>query len=131
MAFKMKHVRDFEYASVACYIVWLEFNLGLKDFNHDHVNSCALGRVSPARIVKRKRKLIALMLGNMKKLEVFAGKYEGELEDGEMVVLRSMYRQLKTSIETCNDHIRTAKLVAAMGQLSMDQSEGEEDEPLF
>lgn len=107
---QLKSLSAFEWASVSQYIVYISSVAGLKEFNSSDVISFPLAKIGPVKLVARKVCVLAVLEGNKKQIEMFVGKNEGKLEDGEMSVLRGMYLQFVRSIETVEEHIRAARL---------------------
>lgn len=107
---QLKPLSAFEWASVSQYIVYVSSVAGLKELNSSDLISFPLARMGPMKLVARKVRALAALEGNKEQIERFVGRYEGELGDSEMSVLRSMYLQFKRSAEMVEEHIRVACL---------------------
>lgn len=128
----LKRLKDFEWASVTQYIIYISSVAGLKEVNPRHVVSFPLGRLGPDKLLKQKRRVLLLLEGNKACVERFAGSCESELDENEMAVLRSIYLQYRSSIETVSRHIFLLTTCLTGTQLSILQSEEEaQDDLLF
>lgn len=129
MAGELKRVSDFEWASVGQYMAWLELNLKLHDINSNHVFSFPLATLGPLRLARRKSKTRTLLVDNMAKLERFVGSNKGELGEGELVVIRSVYRTLAQHAIMCREHEQQANRIGNLYAHSFDLlGETDEDE---
>lgn len=106
---KFRPLSDFEWASVARYIIYVSSAAGLKEINSSHVTSFSMGRLGPEVVLKQKLRVLALLKENQESIESFAGEYKDELDAAEMSVLRSLYLQYKNDIETVQAHVVFAR----------------------
>lgn len=129
---KLRRLSEFEWASVARYILYIEGAAGLVEINSNHVNCLGLRRLGLDKLLKQKDRTLKLLLGNKEKLEAFVGRYSPELGDDERAVLRTIYIQYQRSVSTVRDHI--ALLLDCKVQIEMaliDLEGGQKDEALF
>lgn len=123
---------DFEWASVATYIVYFSSVAGLAEVNSDHVISFPLGRLGPEMLLKRKERVLTVLEGNRASIERFVGDRRDDLSEDELAVIRTLYLQYKASIETVRGHIEIASVCLIDGQAGFSSSdEGEADDQLF
>lgn len=102
---ELKSLADFEWASVARYIIYISSAAGLKEINSEHVFSFPLARIGPDRLLRQKKRVLLLLKGNRSCIERFVGVYRSELNDDELAVLRGLYLQYKDNEETVEGHI--------------------------
>jgi hypothetical protein len=107
---RLLSMADFEWASVCRYVVYISQYIGLAEINSSRVNSFAMSRDGYVKTIRRKKKTLGIVRLNMKLLERFVGKNRDGLDDEEMAVIRSMYRQYAANAETVSRHIRAAEV---------------------
>lgn len=100
---------DFEWASAARYMVWLEVNAGVKQVNYDRVYSFRIEGGGIAGLLASKKRLLSEAKGNMAAIEAFAGEHRESLRSEELVVLRSLYCTCKAAIGTLNEQLQRAE----------------------
>ena len=127
---KLKHLVDFEWATVARYMVYVSAVAGLKEINTDHVVSFPLARMGYSRLSSRLKRILSVLEGNVKALETFAGRFKGELTENELVVLRTIYVQHARSIETVKGHMKAVEHYRTVGanHILLEELGGGEDE---
>lgn len=128
----LRRMADFEWASACRYIVYLEDVAGLQPVNDTEINNFPVGRIGPKKVALRKKRALVTLEKNISSLSAFAGRHEAEFEPGELVVMRSMYGQIKVAIETVKGHIVAAEALARVTNVDFGAAlEGDEDEQLF
>lgn len=126
-----KRLADFEWASVAVYLAWLERFLGLKEINMSNIYSLRVepGKVSQA--IDRKRQIFFTVQVNMGKIEQFVRDYKVDLSDEEMVAIRGEYRGMLGMKEIIKEQIQKMHGLEEYYQLEIFDKEtmdgGEED----
>lgn len=129
---RLKHLSDFEWASVAQYVVYISSIAGLAEVNSRYVVDFPLGRLGSDRLLKRKQRVLFLLESNMKRVERFVGEHRSELNDNERAVLRTMYMQYKSNAETVKGHIEVASQCISEIELAIEMSwKEDEDDQLF
>lgn len=123
---KLLTLSDFDWASAANYIIYISRVAGLREINSNHVISFPLARLGPEKVLKQKRRVLALLEENKASVERFAGEHKGDLGRKELAILRTLYLQYKASIETVTDHIDVIGIIVAEVELEILQF-GEED----
>lgn len=103
------HISDFDWGTVGRYLQWLELYLDMTQVRSDDVNSFALAKYGFVRLETRKRKTAKVLGENMRKLEVFVGNAKDELEESELAVIRSWYKDLSRAQNLCEGHANTAQ----------------------
>ncbi len=105
----LRPMSDFEWASVAQYVTYISGVAKLVEINLNQVNSFALARVGPDVFIKIKRRVLAALKANKKRLEIFVADHLEELNASEKSVLRTMYLQIRDCEQTVERHIRMAE----------------------
>lgn len=124
----LMHISDFEWASVAQYLVYVAGMAGLKELGSERVNSFRLSGRAVERTIALKKGTLVLLKENMRALERFVGAYEGEMSDGEKAVIREMYRQHASSVRTVERHLAIAKSFGKASQLGFVDCGGVDDD---
>ena len=125
----LKHIADFEWASVGRYMAYISGVMELKEISSHRVVSFPLSRLGPVTVLKQKRATARTLQANICALEVFVGERKKELESEELVVLRGLYIQYKCNLDTVREHIRSAEFYRASVDVSMfEVVEEDEDE---
>ena len=106
---ELKTLASFEWAYIGQYMVYITSVAGLDEINSDHVISFPLAQLGPEKLIARKTRVQVLLEGNIQKLERFVGAYREQLDESEVSVLRSLYRQYKCDSETVKGHLVTAR----------------------
>ncbi len=101
---------EYEWASVAQYLVYISGAADLSEVSSDQVVSFPLARMGADRVVARKTRLLLLLENNVTRLERFVGAYKEELNENELAVLRTLYIQYQRNIETVNAHLKVARM---------------------
>lgn len=128
----LKRIADFEWASVAKYLMYISAAMELKEISSQRVTSFPLTRLGPERVLKQKWSVEKLLEWNISAVERFVGSRKDELGKHELVVLRGLYIQHKCNLETVKEHIRSAEFYRASVDVRLFEiEEGEEDELLF
>lgn len=128
----LKRLNDFEWASVAQYIVYISSVVGLAEITANHVTSFSLARLGPNKLLKQKKRVLVLLEANRAGLERFVGEHKSQLDENELAVLRSLYLQHKSGIEVVKRHIVFAKECLTEAELSLfGLKENDEDDLLF
>lgn len=125
---ELKALCDFEWASVARYLIYVSEVAGLKEVSFNDVNSFLLARLGPEKLLKRKRRALAVLLGNIAALERFAGNYEGKVGSDELAVIRGIYIQYKNSVAIVERHIAVTLSFAEMVSRDLFEEDGEDEE---
>lgn len=127
---ELKHLSDFEWASVAQYIVWVESAAGLSQINSSHVVSFPLARMGIDRLRLRLNRVETALLCNIAALERFVGERKSELTSNELAVLRTLYIQYKRNVETVKGHLEQVEACAMSeaGELWPEEKGAQEDE---
>lgn len=129
---KLKSLSEFEWASVAQYMIYIASVAHLAEVNNDHVISFPLARIGPERLLRRKQKVLAVLELNTGNIERFVGSHSDDLEDGELSVLRTMYMQYRNGAVIVREHIRVVELYEKPEPDVFARAGGSEpDEPLF
>ncbi len=123
---KLLTLSDFEWASAANYIIYISLVAGLREINSNHVISFPLARLGPEKVLKQKKRVLALLEENKANVERFAGEHRGDLGSNELAILRTLYLQYKGNIETVTDHISVIGVIVAEVEQDLLQF-GEED----
>lgn len=106
---KLRSLSDFEWASVAQYLVYVSSAADLVEFNTSDVYSFAIAMDGVKKVIRRKERILTLLEGNMKQLERFVGRHSDELGDDEKSVLRSLYVQYKGAVQIVREHLVVAR----------------------
>ncbi len=106
---KLKSLSEFEWASVAQYMVYISITAGLKEVDSSRVISFPMARLGTVAVLKRKKGTLLLLNENRKRIERFADEYKDQLSANEMSVLRSLYLQYKKGAEMVQGHIDIAE----------------------
>ena len=123
---------DFEWASAARYMAWLEVNVGIEQVNYSQVFSFRIGRAGVAGLKAQKRRQLSKVYVSKAAVEAFAGEHKGALSNEELVVLRSLYHTYNAAIETLKRQLERLEVMARIQVDSLLREEGgQEDEPLF
>lgn len=125
---------DYEWSSLAHYISYVEIVTGMTQVNTGVLYSFKAGKRGFPGLAKRKAKAMAVLGENRRLLCVWVDLHRSELDNEELVVLRSMYRQISEAIDMVSEHEKRALELAKFIQLdAMDivESEGENDDQLF
>ncbi len=125
---KMLSLADFEWASTARYIVYISSIANLKEINSNHVISFPLGRLGPEKLLKQKERVLFVLEGNKVSIERFVGERRSELDENELAVLRSLYMQYKSNIETVKGHIEVIGTCMVEIELGILQSQEKEED---
>jgi hypothetical protein len=112
-------VCDFEWASVARWLVWASDYMQLKEINWSHVTDFSL-RDGLGRVKSRKKRVLERITENLSKIERYAsglkqGAKKGLDVDTELVALRSLYSQHMDAKLTVSDQLDR---VEHLGKLS-------------
>lgn len=128
----LKGLADFEWASVAQYLVYIEATAKLKPLSEAQIYNFPLARLGPEKLIAQKRRTKHSIEANLSNLASFVGKFSDDMTDEEKVVLRSLYRTIKGSLETVTEHLETAKGLKKLDQLTvLASTEDTEDELPF
>lgn len=126
----LQPISAFEWASVAQYIVYISGAAGLQEVSSSHVLCLPLARMGPEKLLSQKMRVAMVLKSNLRSLEGFVGRFENELEDTEMSVIRGMYRQIRDNLETVAGHMKTIEDYARSSEKGMfEQSEEKDDAP--
>jgi len=129
---KLLALSDFEWASVARYIMYISSMADLKEINSNHVVSFPLARVGPDKLLKQKECVLLVLEANKRGIERFVGEHRLELDKDELAVLRTLYMQYKASAEVVKGHIDIIGTCLVEIELGVLQSvEVGDDEALF
>lgn len=101
----LKHLKDFEWASVARYVGYIASIAGSSEINANHVVSFPLARLGPDKLLKQKKRVLALLEANRAGIERFVGNRRSHLDENELAVLRTVYLQYKSGAEMVRRHI--------------------------
>ncbi len=104
---KLKMIQDFEWGSVGRYMHYISAYLGLVDLNMDAVYSFPYQRLGAKKLRAKKLHMLRAIEGNMSSLEVFVKDPENNIGGSELVVIRTMYGQLKEAKSIALDHLDT------------------------
>ncbi len=108
--FELKDLAEFEWASVAQYIVYISSVTQLEEIVSEHVVRFPLAGVGAEKLLLRKQRVLERLKGNKQKILRFAGEFEDELGENELSVLRTLYLQFKRGEEMVGEHLRIIKL---------------------
>ncbi len=127
----LRSLADFEWASATQYIVYISSVAGLSEINSNHVISFPLARLGPEKLLKQKHRVLVLLKGNKRSIERFVGERKSQLDENELAVLRALYVQYKSNIETVEAHISFILECIAEVELSLlnSQEKTEDDFP--
>jgi len=129
---ELLNLSDFEWASVARYIVYISSIANLKEVNTSHVHSFPLGRLGPKKLLKQKERILGVLEANKACIERFVGEHKGELDEGEMAILRTLYIQYRGNAEQVTGHIDAIRVFEVERQMfSAEVGEVTEDEELY
>lgn len=129
---KLLSLSDFEWASTARYIVYISSMANLKEINSNHVISFPLGKLGPDKLMRRKDRTLSVLKGNLSSIAAFVGEHQHELGDTELAVLRSVYLQYKSNIETVTAHMEVIGTLLIEVELGIIQAqEVSDDDALF
>lgn len=125
---KLRRLNEFEWASVAQYVIYISSLVGLEEMRADDVISFPLARLGPLKVIARKERCLDVLEGNKKLIERFVGENEPELDDDEISVLRSLYIQYRDSALVVRGHLRVAELYLAEldGVMGVEVEEGQD-----
>lgn len=127
---KLQPISAFEWASVAQYIIYISGAAGLKEVNSGDVLCLPLAKIGPEKLLSRKMRVALVLKSNLRSLEGFVGRFEDELEDNEISVIRGMYRQLRDNLETVSGHMELIEDFARTEYTGFyDQEEEKDDTP--
>jgi len=128
----VKTLQDFEWGSIARYMGYLEQVMGLTVIDDGQVNMVRMPKAGPSALIREKEKLLGRLRENARLIEVFVGRNRDALEEGERVVLRTMYRRNSYCIGTVLDQIEVIqKYVEVVESGFMECLQGEEYDGLF
>lgn len=124
----LKHISDFDWASVSTYLIWLEGAAGLIEINSSHVNSFPFAQFGPEKLEARKKNTLGRLELNLSRLEAFVGRNSNSLDKQEMAVIRGMYRSILGAKEVVQDHIIQVGRMKNMSQEIYTMIKGKEEE---
>lgn len=116
---KLKTISDYEWASVARYIVYVSACAGLIEISSDAIYSFRIGQSGPASLVRRKKRARDCLTKNMELISEFVARNDDELQDDERGVIRGMYRTQAEGWSTVEGHIAHAEAIVSMRQKSL------------
>lgn len=130
MSKEIRTLSDFSWASATQYITWLEGAANLVEVNWDQVHSFELAKIGPDKTIAKNNRLIKVIEENIKKLEGFAGRYKGKLEQDDLSVVRSVYSSMRGAVITLKQQNSLAERYSPQPhQLSLIPEEEEDDLP--
>ncbi len=127
---KLRRLREFEWASVAQYLTYIEGVAGLVEVSSDDIYSFSVRR-GVEKLHRRKQKAAGVVEENMHSLERLVGRNKDTLDVYEMDIMRTLYRQYSSTLETLNRHVVSAKKLVDIKQAGMFDREEAEDDLLF
>lgn len=111
---RLKTISDYEWASVAQYIVYVSACADLIEISSDAIYSFRIGQAGPASLARRKRRTRDCLARNMELIVEFVERNEGELLSDEQNVIRGMYRTQADGLAMVKEHaVRAEALVLA------------------
>ncbi len=127
---KLQPISAFEWASVAQYVVYISGAASLKEVNSEHVLCLPLAKIGPEKLLARKMRVALILKSNLRSLEGFVARFEDELEDNEISVIRGIYRQFRDNLETVDGHMELIEDFARTEYTGFyDQEEEKDDLP--
>lgn len=105
MAEELMRVRDFEWAGICQYIVYLAGAAGLKEISMDAINNFPYVTVGGVGLKRRKEKALGVLEFNRARLEAFVENNKDGIDDLELSVIRSMYRQFSDGEQIVRYHL--------------------------
>jgi len=128
----LKSLADFEWASAARYIIYVSSVAGLSEINSKHVVSFSLSRLGPGKLLRQKQRVLILLESNKQNIERFVGECKPQLGENELAILRSLYLQYKSNIETVRGHIGCiGECVVQLEEALLVVEQGRKDDYLF
>lgn len=128
---KLKGIGSFEWASAAAYQTYISSQAGLQEISSIEVYSFSIGGCGVDKLIAKKVRLLALIMGNMQSLDQFVKEHAEALGETELVYIRSLYGQLMRYKEFADRHLAAARSIQKTVQLSLGDEEGPEDEIPF
>lgn len=127
----LKRMSDFEWASAARYMAWLELNLGIEQVDFGKVYSFRIGNGGITCLRETKKRQLSKVKIGIATIEAFAGLNKEELAPEELVVLRSMYCTYRAAIDTINEQLQRVEVMAKAKEASIfsQEEEGESEIP--
>ncbi len=102
---KLLTISDFEWGSVGLYTHYISQCAELDELNMNRIYSFPLARLGVDKLMTQKIATEEKIKANLSRLEVFVGSDERCIKGDELVVIRSMYLQLKAVLNIVADHI--------------------------
>jgi len=104
---KLPRLSDFQWGSAVQYLKWLDGYLALEEINYSDVYSLRIGGgINPIqKIIKKKKKLLRKIMGNLDKLKGFV--VDNRVADLELVVCTSAINTITSCEYIVRDQLET------------------------
>ncbi len=116
-------VSDFDFASVSRWVAWFSQEAGLRDLDVGGFRSFGVTESGYVGLKRKKEAQLASVESNMKKIERWVEAHEGKIDEEELVLIRSMYRQCLEVSKGVREHVESAKNIVKQQAAEMREAE--------